>query len=174
MSRFPATSSSFVSTAVSEKVAHGKFYINGTKMAIPITEMGLSRLTNPADSGKNIFILKLTMYSDLDVFVHYHMNMSAALTNPVTPTAYLNANFGYQAVAPLGFLESSIQATHPVGWEGTRLSSESRLEGGALTLDLPPFIMPPNNSFTVALDNEGGSTINFRCNVYWVEEKVTA
>lgn len=154
-----------VSTSLSKKVGEGKVFIGGTAITLgglASAERACLQLSNPANSGKVLYIFGLTIYSTIAQQVVY--TEDATMTGTVTAVTPFNLNRA-AAVASVAAVSSSISA--PSG--GTAWPNQSRVTTQkGLDITLPPVVLPPGKSFLVR--GTVGDAQTFTANAYWFEE----
>jgi len=145
--------------------AAGELYIGGAGRLV-LTEAGNTRglLANPADSGKLCYIVRISFFSSALGFAHFRVNPTTG--RPAIASTTSNALL--QAVPPsamqVGF---DTHITTQLGG-GTLLGNVVGLAAGVRTsLDLPPLILPPGNSW--GFNVPYSTPADFVCSIYWVE-----
>lgn len=152
----------FVSPSVAKKVGEGKFFVAGASIAVPALDpAGASfRLTNPAGSGVNLYVVKLTIYSNVEQQIRYRVNATMSGAKVITPRNLLVG----PALPPAKFV-ADYSSTPPT--DGELWSNESRVfANDQLEVVLPPLIITPGTSFTCYGSATGTQTTTVNAHLY--------
>jgi hypothetical protein len=152
------------SSAVAGKAAQGRFFFGGKAInagGALSTDRPALRIFNPAGSGKVLYIVLLSIYSDVSQQIQYREGATLPGPTAIVPRNWLAG--GPASVATLEWDDIA-----PV--DGTVLSNESRVfNTSPLPVAFPaPYRVEQGTSFTV--DFRSTATQITTVNAYWYEE----
>lgn len=155
----------YTSNALARKVAEGKVFISGATVSLgglASTDRACFQVVNPATSTKVMYVFALTLYSSIAQQIVYMEDADMG----GTPTSLVPFNLN-RASAASSLMTASYSSAAPSG--GVTWPNQSRVQpDGALTIQFPPLIMPPNKS--ILIRGTSGDAQIFTANLYWFEE----
>lgn len=149
------------------KARNGQAFTSGTGQ-LTLTAAGNLRgtLTNPAGSGKSLYLYKLSVFSSSATgFARMRINPTSGLPTMLRPS---NNNFIGHPTKAVGELRADTDLTTPLAGGADSGIEFAFASGETRETELPPFIVSPGLTLGLAVPFAGASTVI--ANVYWWEE----
>ncbi len=157
-------------TPPSIAVATGRFYWAGTgRQEIAAAGNVRATLTNPANSGRNLYIARMTFFSTIRAWCHFFLNPTTGLPNDAADLRIVN-NAILGAPPGLGVLRADNDTLTALSG-GTDTGSEIGVgPDRPRIVDCPPFILTPGN--VLGMNANFGAAVAAAVNLFWWERDV--
>lgn len=161
--------SHFISSSGALKVEQGKFFVGGRAIdlgGIASTDRAVFRLANPTGSGKNIYVMLVTIYSSITQQVKYNEDGTITSEGTISPR---NLNRAMGAMTPSSVADLTYAKTAVTG--GTDWPNESRVYNSSpLALNFSNSPLKLGQGKSILVRGTSGDAQTFTVNAYWFEE----